>query len=74
MAGNYHKHTRRMADVSRKDAGEAWPQEFFALAGRFPDFPLRAEIDAGRNSDAPRLTDEVDPTSPNKPSSPGPTR
>jgi hypothetical protein len=74
MAGNYHKHIRQATDIIRKDAEEAWPQDFFALAGRFPDFPLRAEIDASHNSDAPRLVDVVDPTSPDTPSAPGPMR
>jgi len=59
MTRNYHKQTRQATDVIRKDAGEAWPQSFLDLAGRFPDFPLRTEVDAGRDSGIPKPADQV---------------
>lgn len=47
--------SRWVADIIRKYASHEWPQDCVALAGRFPDFPLRTDgIDAAA-ADVPRL-------------------
>jgi len=48
--------SRWVADIIRKYAAHEWPQDCLALAGRFPDFPLR---DAGDASGANPLADDV---------------
>ncbi len=48
--------SRWVADVIRRHAEDAWPPECRALAGAFPDFPLRdAAADATLPPDAPRV-------------------
>jgi hypothetical protein len=37
------------------DATQEWPQDCFALAGRFADFPLREDAAVPLSPDAPRL-------------------
>ena len=47
--------SRWVADIIRKYAAQEWPLDCLALAGRFPDFPLREEGAAALPSDLPRL-------------------
>lgn len=47
--------SRWVADIIRKHAGEAWPQDCLALAGSFPDFPLRELPAEPSAEDAARL-------------------
>lgn len=35
--------SRWVAEITRKHASQEWPGNCLELAGRFPDFPLRAE-------------------------------
>jgi predicted transcriptional regulator len=46
--------SRWVAEAIRKYAAHEWPQDCLALAGRFADFPLRAEAPATA-ADTPRL-------------------
>lgn len=49
--------SRWAAQVIRRHAGDAWPDECRALAGAFPDFPL-VDREAGTQAevpDAPRI-------------------
>jgi hypothetical protein len=47
--------SRWVADVIRKYAAHEWPQDCLALAGRFPDFPLRTEAEDSPVADVPRV-------------------
>jgi len=48
--------SRWVADVIRKHAAHEWPQDYLALAGRFPDFPLHdAEETYPTADDVPKL-------------------
>ena len=47
--------SRWVADIIRKYAAHEWPQDCLALAGLFPDFPLREESQAALPADVPRL-------------------
>lgn len=47
--------SRWVAEIIRKHAGEAWPQDCLDLAGSFPDFPLRDEPAEPAAKDAARL-------------------
>lgn len=38
--------SRWLADLIHKHAASEWSQDCLALAGRFPDFPLREEASA----------------------------
>ncbi|MDD2609349.1 MAG: CopG family transcriptional regulator [Giesbergeria sp.] len=47
--------SRWVADIIRKYATQEWPRDCLALAGRFPDFPLRdEELAAQQPLDMPR--------------------
>lgn len=46
--------SRWVADLIRKHAGHEWPAECLALAGRFPDFPLRLQHPEAAAADVPR--------------------
>lgn len=46
--------SRWVADLIRQYAHHTWPAECVALAGRFPDFPLRDDS-ASAPQDLPRL-------------------
>lgn len=37
--------SRWVAEAIRKQAAQCWPPGFLDLAGRFPDFPLREEVE-----------------------------
>ena len=43
-----------VADIIRTYAAHDWPQDCLALAGRFPDFPLREDAPAMQGEDVPR--------------------
>lgn len=47
--------SRWVSEIIRKYAAHEWPQDCLALAGRFPDFPLREENSALQPADLPRL-------------------
>lgn len=47
--------SRWVAEIIRKYAAHEWPQDCLALAGRFPDFPLREEHSTPQPADVPRL-------------------
>ncbi len=48
--------SRWVAELIRRHAGHAWPEECRALAGAFPDFPLREPgADANLAPDVPRV-------------------
>ncbi len=48
--------SRWVADIIRRYATHEWPQDCLALAGRFPDFPLRDdELAAQQPADVPRI-------------------
>ena len=47
--------SRWVADIIRTYAAHDWPRDCLALAGRFPDFPLRDESAATPPADIPRL-------------------
>lgn len=47
--------SRWVAEIIRKYAGQEWPQDCLALAGRFADFPLREEIPEPPVVDLPRV-------------------
>jgi hypothetical protein len=47
--------SRWVADLIRTYAAHEWPQECLALAGQFPDFPLREEAPAVNAPDVPRV-------------------
>jgi hypothetical protein len=47
--------SRWVAEIIRKYAAHEWPQDCLALAGRFPDFPLREENGTPQPADVPRL-------------------
>jgi hypothetical protein len=47
--------SRWVADLIRTYAAHEWPQECLALAGQFPDFPLREEAPAVNVPDVPRV-------------------
>ena len=47
--------SRWVAEVIRKYAAHEWPQDCLALAGRFPDFPLREAQAEPQPHDVPRL-------------------
>lgn len=45
-----------VAEVIRRYASDTWPADTLALAGAFPDFPLRAEFQQpGQAADVPRV-------------------
>jgi len=46
--------SRWVAEAIRQYAHSAWPQECLALAGAFPEFPLREESPA-LDKDLPRI-------------------
>jgi hypothetical protein len=46
---------RWVAGIIRKYAAHNWPQACLALAGRFPDFPLREESPVALPADVPHL-------------------
>jgi len=45
--------SRWVADIIRKHAAHEWPADCLALAGQFPDFPLRDDS-AAQPPDLPR--------------------
>ena len=47
--------SRWVADIIRKYASHEWPQDCLALAGRFPDFPLRPDGIDSAVDDVPRV-------------------
>jgi hypothetical protein len=47
--------SRWVAEVIRKHAAHAWPQDCLAAAGQFADFPLLADSAAALPPDTPRL-------------------
>ena len=47
--------SRWVADLIRTYAAHEWPKECLALAGQFPDFPLREDAPATLAADVPRL-------------------
>jgi hypothetical protein len=47
--------SRWVAEIIRRYAGQEWPRDCLALAGRFADFPLREEAPESQAADAPRL-------------------
>ena len=47
--------SRWVADIIRTYAAHEWPRDCLALAGRFPDFPLRDENATTPPADLPRL-------------------
>lgn len=47
--------SRWVADIIRKYAAHEWPQECLALAGAFPDFPLREQSSESMPPDVQRL-------------------
>lgn len=47
--------SRWVADLIRKHAAHEWTQDCLALAGRFPDFPLREDAPDLRATDTPRI-------------------
>jgi hypothetical protein len=47
--------SRWVADLIRKYAAHEWTHDCLALAGRFPDFPLREDAPAHDASDTPRV-------------------
>ncbi len=48
--------SRWVADLIRKHAAHEWPSQWLALAGRFPDFPLREELPQSQAADVARLS------------------
>ena len=46
--------SRWVADAIRHYAHDTWPDECLALAGAFPDFPLREDLPAA-GEDLPRI-------------------
>ncbi len=49
--------SRWVAALIRQHARDVWPVECAALAGAFPDFPLREELPpAEASDDVPRIT------------------
>lgn len=47
--------SRWVADLIRAHAAHEWPPGCLALAGWFPDFPLREDLPDTQASDTPRL-------------------
>ncbi len=47
--------SRWVAGLIRKYAANEWSQDCLALAGRFPDFPLREDPQLESPADLPRL-------------------
>lgn len=47
--------SRWVAEAIRKYAAHEWPHDSLALAGRFPDFPLREDSPATLPADMPRV-------------------
>ena len=47
--------SRWVAEIIRKYAAEEWSKDCLALAGRFPDFPLREDSPAALSADVPRI-------------------
>jgi hypothetical protein len=47
--------SRWVADIIRKHAAHEWPQDCLALAGSFPDFPLREQSSDSMPPDVQRL-------------------
>jgi hypothetical protein len=47
--------SRWVADIIRKYAAHEWTADNLALAGRFPEFPLREDSPAITAPDTPRL-------------------
>lgn len=47
--------SRWVAEIIRKYAAHEWPEDCLALAGRFPDFPLREDQEPPVAADVPRL-------------------
>jgi hypothetical protein len=45
--------SRWVAEAIRKQAAEAWPADWLALAGQFPDFPVN-DASAAQPADTPR--------------------
>lgn len=48
--------SRWVAEIIRKYAAYEWPQDCLALAGRFPDFPLREDRPVTQPVDVQRLS------------------
>lgn len=46
--------SRWVAELIRRHANDVWPADCMALAGAFPDFPLREEQPAA-GTDLPRI-------------------
>lgn len=46
--------SRWVAELIRQHAHDTWPAECIALAGAFPDFPLREDLPSQGN-DLPRI-------------------
>lgn len=47
--------SRWVAQMIRKHAHPAWSPEWLALAGTFPDFPLRDDLPGPTADDVPRI-------------------
>lgn len=47
--------SRWVAEIIRKYAAHEWPQDCIALAGTFPDFPLREDAPDTPPDDIPRI-------------------
>jgi len=47
--------SRWVADMLKSYAAQDWPKECLALAGRFPDFPLREDHDSNQPADTARV-------------------
>lgn len=47
--------SRWVAEIIRKYAAQEWSADCLALAGRFPDFPLREDAPVPAAADVPRL-------------------
>lgn len=54
-AANGMSKSRWVADLIRRHAAHEWPQDCLALAGSFPDFPLRDDAATAAVPDTPRL-------------------
>lgn len=48
--------SRWVADILRTYAAQDWPKDCLALAGRFPDFPLRDDRDSNQPADTDRVS------------------
>lgn len=48
--------SRWVAEIIRKYAAQEWSTDCLALAGRFPDYPLREDSPTATPSDVPRLS------------------